>query len=296
MAPKNVHLVLGSGGARGIAHIGVIDYLVEHGYTISSIAGCSMGAVIGGMYAAGYHDDYKKWIQTLSKSHVFDLLDFTFGKIGFVKGEKIFDVMSEFMDAKRIEDCDIPFTAVSFDLANNKEVLFDNGDLKTALRASFAIPGVFTPLYLDDHIYVDGSVVNPLPLNVPKKNDDALVIAVSLSGVVPYHKQIDKPVEKESSLMSEIKSWLNMFPDDHAHATKPDSDEKSIIDFMMYTYDMTQSRLVRMMLDLHKPDVFIEFKRDLCSVFEFHRATELIEKGYLKAESVLQKSSESPQS
>lgn len=293
MASKNVHLVLGSGGARGIAHIGVIDYLVEHGYTISSIAGCSMGAVIGGMFAAGYHDEYRTWIQTLSKSNVFDLLDFTFGKIGFVKGEKIFEVMSEFMDSKKIEDCNIPFTAVSFDMANNEEVWFSDGDLQTALRASFAIPGVFTPLYREDHIYVDGSVVNPLPLNVKKKDSDAMVIAVSLSGVVPYHKKIDEPVEKESSLMSTIKSWMNMFPDDHPRSLEPHSDEKGIIDFLMYTYDMTQDRIIKMMLESHKPDVLIEFNHDLCSVFDFHKAKELIEKGYNKAASMMEESSRS---
>jgi NTE family protein len=197
--------------------------------------------------------------------------------------------MSEFMDSKKIEDCDIPFTAVSFDMANNKEVWFNDGDLQTALRASFAIPGVFTPLYLNDHIYVDGSVVNPLPLNVPKKDDDAMVIAVSLSGVVPYHKKIDEPVEKEPSLLSTIKSWMNMFPDDHPRSLEPQSDEKGIIDFMMYTYDMSLYRIIHLMQEAHKPDVFLEFNQDLCSVFDFHLAAELIEKGYQKAESIIPK-------
>jgi len=145
MPDKKVHLVLGSGGARGIAHIAVIEELQKAGYEIIEVIGCSMGAVVGGIYAAGHLPEYKKWLLGLSKKDVFDLLDFTFAKQGFVKGEKLFAKHVEVTGEEKIEDFPIPFTAVATDMRQHKEVHFNKGDLYKALRASVSIPGFFVP-------------------------------------------------------------------------------------------------------------------------------------------------------
>ncbi|SIR01629.1 NTE family protein [Pontibacter lucknowensis] len=136
MERRAVHLVLGSGGARGLAHIGVIEVLEEEGFEIVSVAGCSMGAVVGGLYAAGYNQAYKEWMLTMTRSAVFNLLDFTLTRQGFIKGEKVFNVLREVTGAQEIQHLKIPFTAVATDMLRNEEVHYTSGDLYKALRAS----------------------------------------------------------------------------------------------------------------------------------------------------------------
>ncbi|MEX1241557.1 MAG: patatin-like phospholipase family protein, partial [Cyclobacteriaceae bacterium] len=166
MANKKVHLVLGSGGARGVAHIGVIEVLEETGHEIISVTGCSMGAVVGGIYAAGFQNVYKDWLLALTKPLLFQMLDFTLSRQGFLKGERIFSMLQEVTGRQMIEQMKIPFTAVAADMAQDKEVHYRTGDLYKALRASIAIPGVFTPVVENGQFLVDGGVLNPLPLNL----------------------------------------------------------------------------------------------------------------------------------
>ena len=287
MLSKNVHLVLGSGGARGLAHFGVIDCLNDHGYNILSVSGCSMGAVVGGIYAAGYHSEYKEWMCTLTRSRVFTLLDFTIDRLGFIKGERIFDVINEFIDVPEIQDFKIPFTAVAADVSNNSEVWFKSGNLYHALRASIAIPGVFTPLYVGDQILVDGGIINPLPLNTVSNNPGESVIAVNLNGVIPYRRESNYNVVEEHSMLEDLKSWLNLYPDDNPiHHTSSNQDKK-LSDFLLYSYQMTQDKIVDLMIKKYKPDVVIEFPRTMCSTFDFHLALELVERGYKSCEKVL---------
>ena len=139
-----VHLVLGAGGARGMAHIGVIEELEKEGHEIVDVVGCSMGAVVGGIYAAGYLNEYKDWLLTLTKSTVWGLLDFTFTSQGFLKGEKVFDTILEMTGPLKIEDLNIPFTAIAAEVRRKEEVVFKKGDLYQALRASISIPGKST--------------------------------------------------------------------------------------------------------------------------------------------------------
>lgn len=179
---KKVKLVLGSGGARGIAHIGVIEVLEENGYEITSVAGCSMGAVVGGIYAAGFQHVYKDWLLELTKPLLFQMLDFTLSTQGFLKGERIFSVLQEFTGPQLIEQFKIPFTAVAADMAQDKEVHYRSGDLYKALRASIAIPGIFTPVVENGQFLVDGGVLNPLPLDLVTKKEDEWIVAVNLNG------------------------------------------------------------------------------------------------------------------
>src|SRR5690554_2107852 len=152
-----VALTLGSGGARGYAHIGAIEVLNERGYDIIAISGCSMGALIGGIYAAGKLKEYKDWVTGLGQFDVIKLLDLTFSSIGAIRGEKVFSIVREILGDTRIEDLPIPFTAVATDLLAHKEIWFQEGPLDKAIRASIAIPRVVTPLVLDGRVLVDGA-------------------------------------------------------------------------------------------------------------------------------------------
>lgn len=177
-----VALALGSGGARGYAHIGAIEVLNERGYEIIAISGCSMGALVGGMYAAGKLQQYKDWVTGLGQFDVLRLLDVTFSAVGAIRGEKIFSIVSDILGDTRIEDLPIAFTSVATDLLGHKEIWFQEGPLDQAIRASVAIPGVVTPLVLNGRVLVDGSTLNPLPI-IPTISAHAdLIVAVNLAG------------------------------------------------------------------------------------------------------------------
>lgn len=249
---KKVHLVLGSGGARGIAHIGVIEALEEQGFEICAVTGSSIGAVVGGMYCSGHLQDYKNWLLTLSKTSVLRLFDLTITTKGFVKGQKVYNRLKSFTGNRNIEEFAIPFTAVATNITNNAEVYFTSGDLYTALRASTAIPGMFTPVNIDGQLLVDGAVLNPLPLNTIEPEPDVLVVAVCLNGYTPSKKT-------------------------EASNAKPK--HPGLIDLLNISYDFTQQRLIQLMIEKHQPDILVQVPRDVCGGFEFHRAQEVIEVG-----------------
>ncbi len=274
---KKVRLVLGSGGARGMAHIGVIEELEHAGFEIVEVVGCSMGAVVGGIYCAGYLADYKHWLIKLTKLDVFRLLDFTLSSQGFVKGERVFKAIEEFIGDHQIEDFKIPFTAVSADITNKKEVHYRSGSLFKALRSSIAIPTVFTPIREGNSQLVDGGVLNPLPMNLVHKEEGDWVVAVNLNANLPY--QPSNPLaDKEPS------AYLKMFTAIQSSFPKFDTKTESLanlglFDILNKSYDLTQDRVTELMIDIYKPDLVINISRDACGVFEFYRANEIIEEG-----------------
>ncbi|MFA5669589.1 MAG: patatin-like phospholipase family protein [Balneolaceae bacterium] len=292
---KKVHLVLGSGGARGIAHIAVIDELEKDGYEIIEVIGCSMGAVIGGIYAAGHFEDYRDWILNLSKKDVFDLMDFTFTKQGFVKGEKIFAKHKDLLGLLNIEDFKIPFTAVATDMRNNEEVHFKSGDLYKALRASGSIPGLYVPVVQDGRVLVDGGVLNPLPINLVDKQDDAIIVAVDLNAKSDYTLEKLKP----SNESEEPKWYEKILPDNVVEYTRKHEKEKikkqeeaySLLDLMDNTYSFTQDRLTSLMLELHPVDVLVEIPRNTASAFDFDKANEIYDIGLEAYRKAMQKAS-----
>ena len=253
---KKVHLVLGSGGARGMAHIGIIEKLEEEGYEIIDVIGCSMGAIVGGIYAAGHLLTYKEWLLYLTKTRIFNILDFDFSMQGFLKGERVFRELEEFTVPQRIEDMKIRFRAVVADVLHNKEIIYDSGDLYKALRASIAIPGTFTPVFEKDRLLVDGAVLNPLPLNHVRKKGDELIIAVNLNGFSP-----------DPTMVERIKGNSHQMP------------SYSLRELLLKSYKMTQDRLSALILETHPPDIYIEIPRNTCTTFEFHKAKDLIEIG-----------------
>lgn len=276
---KKVRLVLGSGGARGMAHIGVIEELEKSGFEIVEVVGCSMGAVVGGIYCASYLPEYKHWLIKLSRLDVFRLLDFTLSAQGFVKGERVFKAMEEFIGDHAIENFKIPFTAVATDITHEKEIHYRTGSLFRALRASIAIPTILTPVRWDKATLVDGGVLNPLPINLIHKEHGDYVVAVNLNANLPSSltNAVEENQERAAYLkmLDAIKTYLPRF--DNSGDTTAES--LGLFDLLNKSYDMTQDRLTEIMIAIHKPDLVVNISRNACGVFEFYRANEIIEVG-----------------
>jgi NTE family protein len=277
---KQVHLVLGSGGARGMAHIGVIEGLLEEGFEIVDVVGCSMGAVVGGIYSAGYLQAYSDWLKGLTKSTVFGLTDFTFTTQGFIKGEKIFQKIQELTGDQNIEELEIPFTAIATDMIRRKEVLYRSGNLFTALRASVSIPGVFVPVIDKNRLLVDGGVLNPLPINHVKKNSDAIIVAVNINALSPNDNNIAQVAKEPASFLDN--EFMNKY---FSNFVKPKTKAKqkvpqlSVFELVNTSYDYTQDRLAEVMEEIYKPEILVHVPRTSCGTFEFYRAEEMIQMG-----------------
>ncbi len=199
---KKVALVLGSGGARGYAHIGVIEELQERGYEIGCIAGCSMGAVVGGIFAAGKLREYREWTESLDYLDVLRLLDVSF-RLGAIRGERVFGRIQEIVGDVDIENLAIPFTAVATDLTNQQEIWFQEGCLHQAMRASAAIPSLFTPVIQGKRMLVDGGLLNPLPIVPVVSSHCDLIIAVNLNATNQNHYQLPV-IERPAALKGRI--------------------------------------------------------------------------------------------
>lgn len=276
---KNVRLVLGCGGARGMAHIGVIEELHKEGFCIKEVVGCSMGAVVGGIYCTGHLDEYKHWLISLTKLEVFKLFDFAFSPQGFLKGEKVFKAIETLIGDHKIENFKIPFTAVAADVLNKREVHYRSGSLFKALRASIAIPTVFTPVIEGRSQLVDGGVLNPLPLDLVAPDKEDIVVAVNLNANIPA---VSNALPVENIEKAAYQKMLDAF---RSQILRIDSKAESRIetfgffDLMTKSFDLTQDRVTELMIALYKPEIVVNISRDLCGVFEFYRANEVIDEG-----------------
>jgi NTE family protein len=287
---KRVALALASGAARGLAHVGVIDELNDQGYEICSIAGSSIGALVGSFYAAGTLEAYKQWAISLDKYDVFKLVDFTLGLHGFVKGEKVFNEMHSlgFIPNKSIEELSIPMAIVASDIVNNKEVVFTSGNLLDALRASISIPNVFTPKEMNGAFFVDGGVVNPLPINrLPQSNFD-IVVAVDLNANLPYVQPPSAKPKKHSGKIEKQVEELGRKWDEYFGANKKKKNiNLGYFEILSRSLQLMQEQLVRNTLETNPPDVLIRIPTDACGTFEFYRAKEMIELGRKKCKEAL---------
>lgn len=210
---KRIALALGSGGARGYAHIGAIEVLEERGYEIVAISGCSMGALIGGMYAAGKMQDYKDWVTGLGQFDVLKLLDLTLNSVGAIRGEKVFSVVREMLGDIRIETLPLAYTAVATDLLGHREIWFQEGPLDQAIRASIAIPGLVTPVVLNGRVLVDGALLNPLPIMPTISAHADLVFAVNLSGEDDTAPRIPDAAFRPMEEDTELDEWVGKIRD-----------------------------------------------------------------------------------
>ena len=279
---ERVSLVLGSGGARGYAHIGVIEELLEHGYKIESISGSSMGALIGGLYACGKLKEYKEWVLGLDMIDIAGLLDFSFFAGGIIAGDKVFDRIREMVGKVNIEDLPIKYTAVATDLIKQKEVWIQNGDLLDAIRASIAIPTIFTPKKITDRYLIDGGVLNPLPIAPTISDDTDITIAVNLSANNAKKYSIKIPreeKEKEDTLKEiffELKQKAQTF---FEKESKSEFDDMSMFTIMGKTIDIMQNSVLECKMAGYAPDIMINIANDACDFYEFNRAYEMIELG-----------------
>ncbi len=281
---KTVSLVLGSGGARGLAHIGVIHWLEENNFKIKSIVGCSIGAVIGGIYAAGKLDVYEQWVRNLTKVDIVTLLDLSWDKSGLVRGEKLVNTLIGLVGEKLIEDLPISYTAVATDLKGQKEVWIRSGSLFDAMRASFAIPLFFTPFKYKGIDLVDGGVLNPVPIAPVFGDETDMTIAVDLNG--PDESPIE-PVDMSTapeSTSSPFREKINRF----ISRLQPSVPNVGSRDWGPYEiaaqgFEAMQSTISRLKLAAYPPDTVIEIPRNVCKTLEFDRASELIALGYRKA-------------
>ncbi|MBA0046655.1 patatin-like phospholipase family protein [Mycobacterium sp. NPDC050853] len=283
-----IALALGAGGARGYAHIGVIQELHERGFQISGISGSSMGALVGGLEAAGALDEFTSWATSLTQRAVLRLLDPTWTSPGFFRAEKILDVVRELLGDVAIEDLPIPFTAVATDLIAGKSVWLQRGSLSSAIRASIAIPGMISPHVLDGRVLADGGVLDLMAVAPLAGVHAELRVAVSLSGGDELRTPAP-PLDPEPREPRVTTEWLNRLlrstsalfeTDDTEAAGQPDPAAKlTSFEVMNRTIEVMQSALARMQLAAHPPDVLIEVPRSVSRSLDFHRATEVIEVG-----------------
>jgi NTE family protein len=284
MTSKTVSLVLGSGGARGLAHIGVIDWLNEQGYDIRSISGSSMGALIGGIYATGQLQVYADWVTRLEKMDVLRLLDFSFGEAGLIKGERIIKVLRELIGHHQIEDLPLSYTAVATDLDNQKEVWLNKGPLFDAIRASMAIPSIFTPVNYHGKRLVDGGLLNPIPIAPTLKDKTDITIAVNLSAPAAAEAAVPAaPVVKKPDQESYHEKILQFIDDLQRKVLKEEPDGMGMFDIIANSLDTMQNTIARFKLAAYAPDLIINIPSNVCSFYEFYRAEELIEIGRRKA-------------
>ena len=277
MKTKDIALVLSSGGARGLAHIGAIEELESHGYHISSIAGCSMGALIGGVYAAGKLNEFREWMKTIDRKKMLGLIDFSLSLNHIVKGTRIIEAIMEFVPDVNIEDLPIPYCAVATDLKAGREVMFRKGSLFKAIRASISLPSFYEPVMLNDMILIDGGIINPLPLNRVKRQIGDILVGVDVSGH-DYKAQWDEMhrltsmQKSDTSLKTKILDML--IPDN--------------IEFNYYTVlSRASSLMIRqnsiLMAQLMNPDILIDIQMNRYGTFDFDKSEKLIAIGRQKA-------------
>lgn len=285
-------LVLGSGGARGYAHIGVIEELQNYGYEIGSISGSSMGALIGGLYACGKLDEFKTWTLTLDLLDVAKLLDFSFSGTGIIQGDKVFNVIEEMIGDVMIEDLPIPYTAVATDLMKQKEVWIQKGRLIDAIRASIAIPTVFTPNKIAERYLIDGGVLNPLPIAPTVADDTDITIAVNLCASVSKDYKIHIPKKEQEKVSGIQEIFFEMAQKAEqlfSREKKSTFDEMGMFDIMGRTIDIMQNAVLDCKMAGYSPDIIIGIPHDACGFYEFNRAYEMIELGRMIAKEYLEK-------
>ncbi|MEU0497720.1 patatin-like phospholipase family protein [Mycobacterium sp. NPDC006124] len=304
-----VALSLGSGGARGYAHIGVINELRDRGHQIVGISGSSMGALVGGLAAADKLDEYTSWATSLTQRAVLRLLDPSLTSAGVLRADKILDAVREILGDEAIENLPVPFTAVATDLIAGKSVWLQRGPVDAAIRASIAIPGVIKPHVLDGRLLADGGILDPLPMAPLAAVNADLIIAVSLGGDDPTRatpgpspspgattERLSRMWRNTTALLDTTtaralldtpaaKTVLSRFANDGVEIDDHDDHTETVVprlggfEVLNRSIDIAQAALMRHTLAAYPPDLLIEVPRTVARSLEFHRAEEVIEIG-----------------
>ena len=316
--PIRAALALGSGGARGYAHIGVIQVLEERGVEIVAVAGSSMGALVGALHAAGKLEAYTDWVAPLTELQMLRLMDISLDARGLMRAEKVFARMHELLEGALIEELRVPYTAVATDLLARRAIWFQRGPVEAAVRASVAIPGVFTPLILNGRVLVDGGMMDPVPVAPTSSTASDVTIAVDLGGERtdahahdteggPARDSAERPVEewadrfrsRASNLFDQesvrsLLSRLGVAPHRGGEAKVDDDTPEEVapglrgFDVMNQSLEAMQSVLTRYRLAGNPADLVITIPKDACRSFDFHRATEMIALGRTLATDALE--------
>ena len=284
---KKIALVLSGGGARGIAHIGVVDELIERGYEITAIAGTSMGSLVAGVFAMGKLKEFEEWIVKLDKKGIFHLVDFTLSTQGIIKGDRVLNKIKEIVGEGKIEDLPISYAAVATDIKNKTEVVFKEGSLFDAIRASISIPTVFTPVSLDNKLLVDGGLLNNLPNNHVDQSKSDYLFSVNVNANIPVLKLEKNKEEKETEenrYLTRMKDFL-----EHMNIFSNEKHEEH------FGYFNLINRTISIMIDNNAqynlknfpPDALFEISRDTADTYDFFMAKTLVETGREVAKKVL---------
>jgi len=284
---RTISLVLGSGGARGLAHIGVIQWLEQHGFEIASIAGSSMGALIGGVFAAGKLPVYTRWVTALERMDVIRLLDLSFSRTSLFKGERIISELKALIGDPDIEDLPISFTAVATDMDSGKEIWLNKGPLFDAIRASIAIPTIFSPHTYQGRRMLDGGLVNPVPIAPTLADRTDFTIAVDVNAEPQPLDESDGNGGEEESQPSYHEGIVRFIDDLQKRWGSTKADEAGFFDVVSRSMDIMQSTIARFKLTAYAPDLVVNVPRNVSTFYEFHRARELIGVGRSCAEQAL---------
>ena len=274
---KNVALVLSAGGARGFAHIGAIKVLEQHGYTITSVAGTSMGALVGAIYASGQLQEFEEWVRTLDVMEVLKLTDITLSSKGFVKGKKVIEKMKEIVPERSIEDLHIPYSAVATDIIRGQEKVFTEGNLFNAIRASISIPTFFQPCQIGDDFYVDGGLVNPIPINRVLRNRRDLLVVVNVNADIPH-----EPIEESNETRNDsefLKRIRKIRSKSDRHIPENVKDEIGIFNLNNRSISIMLNQIAALTLKNYKVDIKVELSRDSYGTYDFYKASEIISSG-----------------
>lgn len=267
---RNVALVLGGGGARGYAHIGAIEALLEHGYTITSIAGTSMGALVGGVYAAGKMQEMKDMILGLTRRQIVSLIDISPGLDHIATGERLQELLTQMTGNTRIEDLPVSFCCCASDVVSGKEHVFRSGPLTEAVRASISIPCLFSPVHIGNQILVDGSVHNTLPLNVAERHDGDLLVAVNASAPDEQPHLVPTNIKTEKRIRKWMSRRLPLFK------TQLSENYLSMASRVAQIAVQTNTQMA---MAITPPDVCAEVPMDKFGLLDFHRGKEIIAYG-----------------
>lgn len=260
---KEVALVLSTGGARGLAHIGAIDQLTDMGYHIHAVAGTSMGALVGGMYAAGRLEDFKKWMESVDKKKVLSLLDFSLSISHLMKGDRVINEMMSVIPDVNIEDLEIPYCAIATDAVTGTEVVFTKGSLYEAIRASISLPLFFNPVRDGERILIDGGLVNPLPLNRVKRIKNDLLVGVNVSGH-DYRGQVElKRIIREQGEKSRVRLFLNKI--------LPEDLDMNYYTLLNRSISIMINKNAQLAMKLTPPDILVDIPMNRYNTFDFDK-------------------------
>lgn len=283
---RTVSLVLSSGGARGVAHIGVIEELERQGFKITSIAGSSMGALVGGVYASGSLPVFRDWMCNIDKIAVFNLIDFALSTNGLVKGNKIIKELKKIIPDLDIESLPINLTVVATDIKNKKEVLFETGSLYEAIRASISIPTVFKPCMVEGKILIDGGVLNPIPINRIKRNNNDLLIAVDVNSPIIFDSNIS--VNKLSKKELELNYFTFLMNKGFQFLPKITGTQLNYYTLLSQTASLMIQQISALTIEMHKPDILIKIPMNSYGPFHFYKSEEIIKAGELATRKALE--------